>query len=156
MTIESLERDLREGERLLLDTTSLIAYLDRGETVSPLALHIVNQLVQSGRNPAIISMVTVSETLIRPLRLGVDQPYQHIVDFLTQFPNLRPIPIDLPVAQEAASLRAMFRLSMADALIVAAGIVSQVHHLVTNDADWLRKLQPISGRIRVCHLGHHL
>ena len=156
MTIESLERDLREGERLLLDTTSLIAYLDRGEAVSPLATHVIDHLVQSGRNPAIVSMVTVSETLIRPLRIGVTPPYDHLLDFLTQFPNLRPISIDLPVAQEAASLRATFRLSMADALIVATGIVAQVHHLVTNDADWARKLQPISGRIRVCHLGHHL
>ena len=78
------------------------------------------------------------------------------LEFLTRFPNFRPISIDLAVAQEAASLRAMFRLSMADALIVATGIVSQVHHLVTNDADWVRKLQPIQGRIRVCHLGHHL
>src|SRR5215216_476809 len=144
MTIETLERDLGDGERLLLDTTSLIAYLDRGEAVSPLALHIVNELVQTGRNPAIVSMVSVSETLIRPLRVGVTEAYDHLLDFLTQFPNLRPMSIDLAVAQEAASLRAMFRLSMADALIVATGIVAQVHHLVTNDADWSRKLQLIS------------
>lgn len=156
MRIETLERDLREGERLLLDTTSLIAYFDRSEAVSPLALHIVDELVQTGRNPAIVSMVSVSETLIRPLRIGVTEPYHHLLDFFTQFPNLRPMSIDLATAQEAASLRAMFRLSMADALIVATGIVAQVHHLVTNDADWVRKLQPISGRIRVCHLGHHL
>lgn len=156
MTIESIERDLRDGERLLLDTTSLIAYLDRGEAVSPLAVHVVNELVRTGRNPAIVSMVSVSETLIRPLRLGVTQPYDHLLDFLTQFPNLRPISVDLPVAQEAASLRAAFRLSMADALIVATGIVAQVHHLVTNDADWARRLQPISGRIKVCLLARHL
>ena len=79
-----------------------------------------------------------------------------MLDFVTRFPNLRPMSVDLVTAQEAASLRAMFRLSMADSLIVATGIVAQVHHLVTNDADWVRKLQPIQGRIRVCHLGHHL
>ena len=156
MTIETLERDLRAGDRLLLDTTSLIAYLDRGEAVSPLAMHIVNELVQTGRNPAIVSMVTVSEMLVRPLRMGVTQPYDHLLDFITQFPNLRPISIDLAVAQEAASLRAMFRLSMADALIVATGIVAQVHHLVTNDADWARRLQPISGRVKVCLLSRHV
>lgn len=156
MTIETLERDLRAGERILLDTTSLIAYLDRGEAVSPLAIHIVDELVRPGRNPAIVSMVSVAETLIRPLRIGVTQPYDHLLDFLTQFPNLRSISTDLAVAQEAASLRAAFRLPMADALIVATGIVAQVHHLVTNDADWARRLQPISGRIKVCLLGRHL
>ena len=156
MTIESLERDLRDGERLLLDTTSLIAYLDRGEAVSPPALHIVNELVRTGRNPAIVSMVSVSETLVRPLRIGVTQPYDHLLDFFTQLPNLRPMPIDLAVAQEAASLRALFRLSMAAALIVGTGIVAQVHHLVTNDADRARRLQPMSGRIKVCLLSRHL
>jgi predicted nucleic acid-binding protein len=96
------------------------------------------------------------EVLVRPLRAGVSAPYEHLMDFLTSFPNLRPMSVDLAVAQEAASLRAAFRLSTADALIVATGIAAQVHHLVTNDADWVRKLQPISGRIRVALLAHHL
>jgi predicted nucleic acid-binding protein len=129
---------------------------DRGEAISPLAMHVIDELVQPGRNPAVVSMISVMEVLVRPLRVGATGPYQHLIEFLSHFPNLRPMPVDLAVAQEAASLRAAFRLSTADALIVATGIVAQVHHLVTNDADWSRKLQPISGRIRVCHLGHHL
>jgi predicted nucleic acid-binding protein len=151
-----LEQALASGERLLVDTTTLVSYLDGGEAITPLAAHVIEELIQPGRNVAVVSMITVAEVLVRPLRIGVTEPYQNVLDFLTRFPNLRPIPIDLATAQEAASLRAMFRLSMADSLIVAIGIVAQVHHLVTNDADWVRKLQPISGRIRVCHLGHHL
>jgi predicted nucleic acid-binding protein len=156
VTIATLERALREGDRVLLDTTSLLAYFDPRELVSSLAIHTVDELVHSGRNPAVVSMVSVMEVLVRPLRSGVSGPYDQLIDFLTRFPNLRSMPIDLPVAQEAASLRATHRLSTADALIVATGIVAQVHHLVTNDADWVRKLRPISNRIRVCHLGHHL
>ena len=75
MTIASLERDLQEGERLLLDTTSLIAYFDRGEAVSPLALHTIDTLVLTGRNPAIVSMVSVAEVLVRPLRIGATESY---------------------------------------------------------------------------------
>lgn len=97
-------------------------------------------------------MVTVMEVLVRPLRAGAPEPYQHLLEFITQFPNLSTAPIDLPVAQEAASVRATFRLSAPDALIVATGLVSQVHHLVTNDGAWGRKLQPIAARIRVCQL----
>lgn len=156
MTIASLEQALVSGERLLVDTTTLVAYLDGGEAITPLAAHVIEELIQPGRNVAVVSMITVAEVLVRPLRIGVTEPYQNVLDFLTRFPNLRPTPVDLATAQEAASLRAMFRLSMADALIIATGIVAQVHHLVTNDADWVRKLQPISGRIRVCHLGYHL
>jgi predicted nucleic acid-binding protein len=156
VTIATLEQTLREHDRMLLDTTSLIAYLDQGEQVSPLVTHIVDEMVFSGRNPAVVSMVSISEVLIRPLRTGARERYHHTMELLTGFPNLRALPVDLPIAQEAASLRAAFRLSMADSLIVGTGIVSQVHHLATNDVDWQRRLQPISGRIRVCLLSQHL
>jgi predicted nucleic acid-binding protein len=156
MSIASLEREIRSGDRLLLDTTSLIAYLNGGEDVTPLATHVVDECVRSGRNPAIISMVSVMEVLVRPLRLGVTGPYQHLMDFLTRFPNLHALQVDLVVAQEAASVRAAHRLSAPDALIVATGIVGQVHHRVTNDADWVRKLQQLAGRINVCRLANHL
>lgn len=96
------------------------------------------------------------EVKLRPLRLGVTGPYQHLMDFLTRFPNLHALQVDLVVAQEAASVRAAHRLSAPDALIVATGIVGQVHHRVTNDADWVRKLQQLAGRINVCRLANHL
>jgi predicted nucleic acid-binding protein len=156
MTFASLERALPAGERLRVDTTTFVSYLDGGEAVTPLAAHVLDELVEPGRNPAVLSMVTISELLVRPLRVGVSDRYENLLDLLTHFPNLRPRSVDLPVAQEAASLRAAFRLSMADSLIVATGIVAQVHHLVTNDVDWQRRLQPISSRIRVCLLGQHL
>jgi hypothetical protein len=70
MSKASLESALPEGERLLLDTTTLIAYLDGGETVSPIATHIVDEFVRTGRNESIVSMVTVMEVLVRPLRQG--------------------------------------------------------------------------------------
>lgn len=156
MTLASLERALPAGERMLIDTTAFVAYLDGGEVTTPLAAHLIEHLVEPGRNPAVLSMVTVTELLVRPFRAGVSAPYNNLRDFLTRFPHLRAHPVDLNVAQEAASLRAGFRLTISDSLIVATGIVAQVHHLVTNDADWQRRLQPISGRIRVCLLSQHL
>ena len=156
MSQASLERALPDGKRILLDTSVLIAYLNGGDPVSPLAAHVVDELVRTGRNPALVSMVTVMEVLVRPLRLGPAAPYQHLLDFLTHFPHLEAGIIALPVAQEAASLRATYTPRPADALIVATGIVRQVAHLVTDDADWPRKLQPLARRIRVCRLSHHL
>jgi PIN domain nuclease of toxin-antitoxin system len=156
VSLDSLERAIPAGDRLLLDSTTLIAYFDGGEAVSPLATHIVDQLVRPGRNPAIVSMVTVMEVLVRPLRLGPGESYRHVMDFLTRFPHLRPLSIDLAVAQEAASLRATHRFSSPDALVIATGIVGQVGHLVTNDRDWPSKLRPLAGRVAVCSLSRHL
>jgi predicted nucleic acid-binding protein len=156
MTLASLERVLPQGERMLIDTTAFVAYLDGGEATTPLAAHLIENLIEPGRNPAVLSMVSVTELLVRPFRAGVSAPYSSLRDFLTRFPHMRALPVDLSIAQEAASVRAAFRLTISDSLIVATGIVAQVHHLVTNDADWQRKLQPISSRIRVCLLGQHL
>ena len=156
MSRKSIDQALPAGDRILLDSTTLIAYLNGGEPVSPLAAYLIDEFVRPGRNQAIVSMVTVMEVLVRPLRQGPGAPYQHVMDFLSSFPNLRPATIDLHIAQEAASLRATYNLRPPDALIVGTGIVTQVGHLVTNDATWQAKLRPISKRIAVCYLGEHL
>lgn len=156
MSQDSLERALPSGQRLLLDTTTLIAYFNRIESISPATAHVVDELVASGWNPGVVSPVTVMEVLVRPLRVGPGMSYMHTIDFFSRFPNLRVVPIDLPVAQEAASLRATFRFSAPDALIIATALVSQVGYLITNDRQWTTKLHSLSGRIRVCYLDHHL
>jgi predicted nucleic acid-binding protein len=155
MTAASLEQLIPEGERLLLDTTALAAYLDATEATHELARHVIDGMVGPGRNPAIVSMITVMEILVRPLR---STPHGHhtILAFIRGQPNLTAVPVDLQVAQDAASLRAVQRFSPPDALIVGTGFAAQVGHLVTNDRDWARKLAGLEGRIRVCTLADHI
>lgn len=156
MSLASLTRALPEGQRVLLDASALIAYLDGHDAVTPVIAHVLDEFVYSGRNPAVVSMVTVSEILVRPLRLGVGDAYDHTLDFLARYPHLKAGSIGLAVAQEAASLRASHRLKAPDALTVATGLLQQVGFLVTNDNAWATKLQPISARIRVLLLSKHL
>ena len=155
MTIASLERVLPAGDRLLLDTTALAAYLDATEATHDLARHVIDALVGPGRNPAIVSMITVMEILVRPLR-ATPSGHHTVMAFLRDQPNLTPVPVDLQVAQDAASLRAAQRFSPPDALIVGTGLATQVGHLVTNDRDWARKLKGLESRIRVCMLSDHI
>lgn len=155
MSISSLERALPEGSRILLDSTTLVAYLNREEAVSGLSARIVDEFVASGRNQAVISMTSIVEVLVRPLRAGPPEEYHHFLDFVERFPNLRSLPVDLAVAQEAASVRAVYNLSAPDALIVATGIVAQVGHIVTNDERWVRKLQPLARRVSVVYLNRY-
>jgi predicted nucleic acid-binding protein len=155
VSADTLERALPAGDRILLDASALIAYLNGGEATTPLVTHVVDELVRSGRNPALVSMVTVMELLVRPLRLGPGEHYRHAVDFLTRFPNLRCLELDMVIAQEAASLRATHGFATPDALVIATGIVGQVGHLVSNDKAWQAKLGRLSSRIRVCLLADH-
>jgi Predicted nucleic acid-binding protein, contains PIN domain len=155
MPQSSLLATIADGDRLLLDTSLLAAYLDDTETTHPVARHVLDELVKSGRNPAVVSMITVMEILVRPLRRT--PPGHHtILAFLRTHPYLTCVPVDLQVAQEAAHLRAAKRFSAPDALVVGTGIATQVRHLVTNDRNWLTKLADMSPRISVIRTGDHL
>jgi predicted nucleic acid-binding protein len=155
MTRAQLELALPAGDRLVLDTTTLAAYFDATEATHPVARHVIDELVTSGRNPAIVSMITVMEILVRPLRAS--PPGHHtVLAFLRHLPNLEAVPLSVEMAQEAAALRAVYRLSPPDALVIGSGIACQVAWLVTNDADWPRKLAGHANRIGVCMLRDYL
>lgn len=115
------------------------------------AVHLVDRLVQSGRNAAVVSTVTAMEILVQPLKVA-PKSAAHVHAFLTHTPNLSLLSIDIHVAQEAASLRASYGFKTPDALIIATGLVGQVGHLITNDAAWQKKLAPMKGRINVTEL----
>jgi predicted nucleic acid-binding protein len=151
----SLEDAVTDGERLLLDTTVLAAFLDANEATHPVATHILMDLVATGRNPAIVSMVTVMEILIRPMRMS-PPGHRTVLAFLRSHPNLECVPVDLQVAQDAAHLRADQGMKPPDALIVATAITSQVRHVVTNDRGWSTKLARMQARLNVVRLSSHL
>lgn len=140
------------GDRLLLDSSVLAAYLDGGERTSALAVELLDDLVRSGRNPAVVSMVSVVETLIRPLR-RLPAAHATVLAFYREFPNLVAAPVDIDIAAEAANLRVAFGLSAPDALIAATGLAAGVSHLVTNDRAWLARLAPLRDRAGVLVLG---
>jgi predicted nucleic acid-binding protein len=152
VSLDSLNRAVHEGDQLLLDSSMLIAYLDGQEATSPIASHIVEQFVRRDRNTALISTVTAMEILVRPLQRGASHG-QHVYAFLTSWPHMQVVPVDLPIAHQAATLRAAYALKPADALIVASGLLHGVGVLVTNDERWKKAK---IGNIRVCYLSDHL
>jgi predicted nucleic acid-binding protein len=150
--MSALAERLRPGDRLLLDSSVLAAYLDGGERISPLATELIDGLVRSGRNPAVVSMVSVMETLIRPLR-RLPGAHATVLAFYRDSPNLIAVPIGLDVAAEAANLRVAFGLAAPDALVAATGLAAGVSHLVTNDRAWATRLVPLRDRATVLVMG---
>lgn len=152
MSGRSIDDALPAGRRVLLDTTLLAAYLDATEAAHPVARYVMHEFVRTGRNPAVVSMVTVMEILVRPLRRS---PAGHhtVLDFLGHHPHLETVPLTLQMAQDAAWLRAEHGFSPPDALIIGTGTACQVGHLVTNDQAWVRKLAGLRDRIEVVTIG---
>ena len=151
MNASELERAIPAGDRILLDTSALAGYLDSTESVHPAAVHVLESLVATGRNEAVVSMITVMELLVRPLRAS-PPGHDTILQFLAHHPHLRAVPLDLQMAQDAAFLRAQHRFSAPDALVVGTALSCQLGHIVTNDGAWASKLAQLEARIKVCTL----
>ncbi|MBI3979289.1 MAG: PIN domain-containing protein [Chloroflexi bacterium] len=156
MSAAGLDRALAGVERILLDSSSVIAYHTAGEAAHGLAKHLLDR-VQEDADPlrASISVITAAEVLIRPHRTGLAEfTYMHA--FLTTFPNLTVLPMDLTVAAQAATLRSVTGLKLPDAMIVASALLAGCEAVVSNDAPWKRKLAPLFPQVRWIDLSDHI
>lgn len=135
MTRAALEAAIPAAERVLLDTSAILAYLSGAEPASAIAAELIDGLVASGRNPAIVSAITVCEVLVRPNRAGSSSAIRLVDDFLGHFPSLRVDPVTGDVARLGARIRAATAAPTPDALILAAAAQASAIAVGT-DAGW--------------------
>ena len=155
MSADSLDEALRGIDRVLLDTSTLLAFHGQHEAAHPLAKRILGR-IEDALDPlrGYYSVVSATELLVRPLRAGpTETAYMHA--FLRSFPNLSLLPVDLDVASQAATLRAIKNLKTPDALIVASGILAGCQAIITNDGAWKTKMEPLFREFRWVYLGGH-
>jgi predicted nucleic acid-binding protein len=153
----AFEQRIAPGDRVLIDTSVLIAYFGKPEAdaTQGLATILIDDFVATGRNEAVISAVTAMELLVRPLKVA-PKAALHVHGFLSHTEHLTLLSADLHVAQEAANLRAAYNFKAPDALVAGTGLVAQVAHLITNDKEWATKLAPLKSRINVTYLRDYL
>ena len=120
---------------LLLDTMVLSYHLADHPRYAPLT-RIVLEAVEAGRPAAVITTITLAEVLTAPAQAGNRQAMCDYELYLTQFPNLRTIPLDAAVAREAALLRAASGLRLPDAIQIATARLYGADMVVTNDRRW--------------------
>ncbi len=148
-----LDDELRGVERVLLDTSTMLAFHSRHEVAHPLAKALFGRIENSEDSlQGYYSVVSATELLIRPLRAApADAGYMHA--FLRSFPNLHILPVDLDVASTAATLRAIKNVKTPDALIIASGLLAGCQAIVTNDETWKSRLAPLFREFRWIYLG---
>jgi predicted nucleic acid-binding protein len=151
----SLESALPAGAPVLLDTSVVLAYLAGNEAASPLAIHVLDTMVQPGRNRGTVSAVTAAEVLVRPFAVG-GRAAGVAELFLLHFPNLEIAPVTYGIAREAARVRAETGLPMPDALILASAVGLGIGHVVANDDRWPAAVAFSLPKIAHVHLGDHL
>lgn len=152
MTAGSPERTsltpIGDGDSIVLDTSTLIAYLNGDEAVSPVARAIIDGLVAGERNPAIIASTSVAEIMVRPLRQLGYVPAA-LTTFLLGFPGLSVRSADFLVSAEAARIRAHTGASLPDALVAATATLTSSQWLITNDRELADRLRPLGWQTTV-------
>jgi predicted nucleic acid-binding protein len=156
MAIADLDRALGTIERALLDSSTLLAYHAPHKPMHPLARHLIGRIAHDD-DPlrGCLSVVSFAEILVRPHRVShADFTYMH--DFVLNFPNLILLPMDATVAVQAATIRASMRLSLPDAMVVAAGLLAGCEAIVSNDARWKQRGAGLFPQFRWIYLSDYL
>jgi predicted nucleic acid-binding protein len=152
MAAAGLEAAIDPGVSLVVDTSAILAYLDGTELVSDAAAFVLDRLIATGRNSAVVSAVSVTEALVRPLRARSASATGTIEAFLRSFPNLSIEPVTYEIAREAARIRAATALRTPDTLILATASVLGSGVVVANDDRWRGAIERADLAVAVCHL----
>jgi predicted nucleic acid-binding protein len=131
---------LNEHHQIGLDTAIFIYHFERNPRYFALTQALLSG-IETERWEAITSTVTVMEITVRPWQLNRPEVAQAYEEALTHFPNLTVYDINRDIAQQAARLRARYRVRPADALQIATAIVRHATAFVTNDHQ-LSRLSP--------------
>lgn len=123
---------------IVLDASVVIAHLDPAD-----ALHqpAIDTLLEYAEDDLRLPASAYAESLVDPARAG---RLDEVRDALATL-ELQIVPIDSPVAERAASLRARDgRLRLPDALVLACGELLGADAVLTADRRWRR-----FGRVRL-------
>ena len=94
--------------------------------------------IHTGNLTAFSSVITLTEVLIQPLRLGKNDLVKAYEAILTNSVYFTLAPVSLTVAKQAAYLRAKYNLRTPDALQIASALETTCDAFLTNDRGLLR------------------
>lgn len=130
-----------DRERIGLDTNVFIYFLEAHPRYGSWCASLFD-LIERGRNPAMTSTITLLELLVQPYRDQKEELAQKIFALTTTYPSLQWIPVTMNLADQAAELRARYRLSTPDAIHLATAIGQKATRFYGNDRA-LRRVREI-------------
>ena len=133
----AVEAALPVDADVVIDTAPIIAYLEGGQPITPVAELLIDDFIRPGRNGGIVCAISVTELFVGVERAGRGDA--ELLDFLHRFPNLRCVDVDFGLARRAAGLRARTGLKVPDALIISTAAYHAAGAIATNDDDWTKK-----------------
>ncbi len=139
MGVAALRNQLHTWKTVALDTNIFIYQLLDHPKYAPLT-DLILHAVEKGRPQAITTTITLAEILTKAEQDANPQAAIDYEAYLTLYPNLTLLPIDVPLAKTAARLRAQFRCKLPDALQLAAALQVQADAFITNDRELQKRI----------------
>lgn len=143
MTIVELSE---RHQRVALDSNVIVYVLEGGQPWGPLARLLLNA-IEAGRLEGAVSAVGLAELCAGPARRGDLALVERYVDGLSSMPGLRIQTVTAEIALDAAVIRGMRGIGLADAMHLASARAAGATAFVTND----RRLRG-SSRLDVLYL----
>lgn len=122
---------------LALDSAPLIYYyIEEEPRYLPLLVPLIDA-IDAGKITCYASTIVLLEVLVKPLR-EKDEALAHEYREILMNSRLRLVTVSAMIAQEAARLRAQYRLKTPDAIHIATASAHKVDALLTNEPAWKR------------------
>lgn len=124
-----------------IDTMVFIYHVEDHPEYSHITERIFSA-VETGKNDAVTSVITLLEILVKPKRDGNMTAVRDYKDLLLTFPNLKITDFTVHIADIASDLRAKYGIRTPDAIQIASTIREGSGTFVTNDES-LKKVEEV-------------
>ena len=129
-----IEEVLNAHTHWVIDTSPIIYYIEE----HPKYLRFVDKIfprLSSAANSiyAVSSLITLTEVLPQPLRQNAHELAQRYRNFLLKSRNFVLFPVDAPIAERAAEIRARYQYRTPDAIQLATGLEHNATLFIAND-----------------------
>jgi len=129
--------NLQESRCYALDTVTLIYFLERHPRYYQQARQVFQQ-IENGYITAVCSSLVFTEILVPLYTSENSAQADKLIHTLTNFPNLKIIPITDNISIKAAQIRAIHGLRTPDAIHLACALQSKTNGFITNDKNLIK------------------
>jgi len=126
-----LRKDLNEHKVIGVDTGIFIKHFQGGDD-SELTSVVLGE-IQGGSARGIVSSISLSELMVRPLEAGEDDLADLYRVLIHEMPNLETVSVDPRIASRAAEIRATSKMGPTESLLLATAQESGATAFVTSD-----------------------
>lgn len=128
---------LQSAKRIYIDTAPFIYFVERHTAYFAKMLRIVD-LIEAQPLQAFTSVMTLTEIMVQPLKVGNTELAQECHDILVSSDQFSVLSVTEEIAITAGVIRARYSLRTPDAIHVATAIASDCDAILTNDVAMKR------------------